>query len=130
MKLWKQEEVDTTDTSAPNTSGVLIDKDEKAHAVLDIGAKRGVFGPLVYGDDVARFTRDGEEGKAEARAPGVAGFAAGKRITLGARDGNDVLTRVGNEFLRGKDTDRGARASDYLGFGGNYSLCLWGGGGN
>ena len=91
---------------------------------MDIGAKRGVFGPLVDGDDVARLTRNGEVGKAEARAPGLAGFAAGERITIGTCDGDDFLTWVGNELLRGNDTDRGARAGDRFSLGGYLCLCL------
>lgn len=124
MKLRKQEEVHATDTPASNTSGVFTDKDQKAHAVLDIGTKRRVFGPLINGDDVARFTRDSKVGKAETRAVGVAGFAAVKGIALGALDGNDVLTRVGKVFLSSDNTDRGARAGDYFRFGGDYGLCL------
>lgn len=77
-KLRKQEEVYSTNTPASNARGVFIDKDQKAHAVLDIRTKRRVFGPLINRDDVARFTRDGVVGKAETRAVGDAGFAAGE----------------------------------------------------
>lgn len=77
-KSRKQEEVHATDTPPSNASGVLIDKNEKADAILDIGAKWRVLGPLVNGDDVARLTRDGEIGETEAWAVGVACSAAGE----------------------------------------------------
>lgn len=126
MESGEKEEVHSTNTSASNTSGILVDKDEKAHTILNIGAKRRVLRPLVNGDDVARFTRDGEVGEAEARAQRVARFTAGKRIALGALDDNDVLTRVGNVFLSGEDADRTAWAGDCFSFGDDFSLRLWG----
>lgn len=83
-ELREQKKVHATDAPASNTSWVLIDEDKKADAVLDIGAKRRVLGPLVDSDDIARFPGDGEVGKAEARAIGSAGFAAVEGIALGA----------------------------------------------
>lgn len=83
-ELREQKKVHATDTPASNTSGVLIDEDKKANAVLDIGAKWRVLGPLVDSDNIARFTGDGEVGKAEARAIGSTGFAAVEGIALGA----------------------------------------------
>lgn len=121
----KQEEVHATDTPASNTSGVLVDKDKKAHAVLDIGAKRRVLGSLVNGDDVARFTGNSEKGEAETRAIGVASFAAVEGIALGILEDDNVLVRFGNKFLGRNDTERGAWAGDCFGFGGNYGLRLW-----
>lgn len=125
-KSGEKEEVHSTNTSASNTSGILVDKDEKAHTILNIGAKRRVLSPLVNGDDVARFTGDGEVGEAEARAPGLARFTARERIALGALDGNDILTRVGDVFLSGDDPDRSAWAGDCFSFGDDFSLRLWG----
>lgn len=122
----KQEEIHATYAPASNTIGILVDEDEKTNAVLNIGAKGGVLGPLVDVDDVAGFTGNGEVGKTETWAVGVACFAAVEGIARWARDGNDILTGIGNVSLRREDTDRSTRASDGFGFGGNGGLRLRG----